>query len=285
MPFTSNITVGVATFNRINYIKKMAESLQVSVDCKKLHIRVYDDNSSEINQHDLWKILPFATEIVVRESNLKADMNMYRMYKDFLNTDDYIFFNADSDLIFRPDWLAMVKKYLPQTDGVLSLYHSNKHDFIQPPVNGLGFKNSLGAAGVVMTREIVDIIINDIPKENVKGFDWQWSSILQKKGIRLACLENSYVQHIGIQGQNNKGMLHDFDYGLNFLPVNEVNQQVVMEFIDEMIVENAKIFVKLSENEKLFLDFISGSKHLNYKVGQAVLVIPRKIKKYFHFSE
>ena len=90
-----------------------------------------------------------------------------------------------------------------------------------------------------------------------------------------------YVQHIGIQGQNNKGMLHGFDYGLNFIAVNEVNQQVIMEFIDEMIIENAKIFAKLSENEKLFFDFISGNEHLNYKVGQAVLAIPRKIKKLF----
>ena len=76
-------------------------------------------------------------------------------------------------------------------------------------------------------------------------------------------------------------MLHNFDYGLNFLPISQVNQRVMMEFIDEMIVENAIFFAKLSENEKLFMDFISGNKHLNYNVGQAVLAIPRKIKKLF----
>lgn len=281
MPFTSNITIGVATFNRLNYLKKMAVSLQESVDCKKMHIRVYDDKSSEINQHELWKFLPFATEIVIREKNLKADMNMYQMYKDFLDTNDEIFVNADSDLIFRPDWLKMIERYLPQTDGVLSLYNSNKHDFVQPPVNGLGFKNSLGAAGVVMTREVVTMIVESISKEKVKGFDWQWSSILQKRGIRLACLEYSYLQHIGIQGQNNKGMLHDFDYGLNFIPINEVNQRVIMEFIDEMILENSKTFAKLSENEQLFVDFISDNQRLNYKIGKIVLSIPRKLKKLF----
>jgi len=281
MPFISNITIGVATFNRLNYLEKMAASLRESTDCKKLHIRVYDDKSSEIDQYDLWKLLPFATEIIIREKNLKADMNMYQMYKDFLDTNDEIFVNADSDLIFRPDWLKMIEQYLPQTDGVLSLYNSNKHKFMQPPVNGLGFKNSLGAAGVVMTREVVTIIVESIPKEKVKGFDWQWSSVLQKRGIRLACLEYSYLQHIGIQGQNSKGMLRDFDYGLNFIPISEVNQRVMMEFIDEMILEDAKTFAKLSENEQLFVDFISDNQRLNYKIGKIVLSIPRKIRKLF----
>lgn len=281
MPFTTNITVGVTTFNRLHYLRKMSKSLYASVDCKKLHIRIYDDNSNEINQHNLQKVIPFATEIIVRERTLKADMNMYKMYKDFLETDDEIFINADSDLIFRPDWLAMVEKYLPQTDGVLSIYNSNKHEFIQSPVDGLGFKSSLGAAGVVMNREIVSMIIDSIPKEKVKGFDWQWSAILQNKGIKLACLEQSYIQHIGIQGQNNKGMLHEFDYGLNFLPISEINQRVMMEFIDEMIVENGKVLDKLSENEQSFIDFISGNKQVDYKVGQAVLSIPRKLKKIF----
>lgn len=278
---TSNrkLTLGVATFDRLEYIKKMSQSLQESVNLNDINVRVYDDKSLEVKKSDLWEIFPFARDIVVRELNLKADKNMYTIYKNFLETRDDIFVNADSDIIFRPNWLEMINEYLSQTDGLLSLYNSNQHQFIDMPVNGWGVKSTLGAAGVVMTREIVEMIINNIPEEKVKGFDWQWSSLLQKKGVKLACLEDSYIQHIGIRGQNSTGMIHNFDYGLNFLPINEKNQEIMMEFLEEVIIESNIYVSNFSEENKIFLDFISKNGILDYKLGNFLLKIPRIIKK------
>ena len=69
-------------------------------------------------------------DIVVRETNLKADRNMAQMYRDFLETGDEIFIGADSDTIFRPDILHMVNELIGETDGVLSLYNSVLHKAI-----------------------------------------------------------------------------------------------------------------------------------------------------------
>lgn len=123
----------IATYNRIPYIKKMLMSLQSSNNFSRLNIRIYDDCSSTITREKLQSLFPFAKEIIIRKNNFGADQHSRQIYEDFLNSEDDILINGDSDLIYRPDWLSAIEKYLPQTDGVLSLYNSNKHSCLPTP--------------------------------------------------------------------------------------------------------------------------------------------------------
>lgn len=83
-------------------------------------------------------------------------------------------------------------------------------------------------------------------------FDWQWSTLLTNKNIKLICIKESYIQHIGILGQNNKGFINDFDYGLNFIPENEINQKIMSDFIDELFLENRKFIERKERNRMQF---------------------------------
>ncbi|HDR0890543.1 TPA: glycosyltransferase, partial [Pasteurella multocida] len=138
------VTLAIATYNRITYIEKMINSLKSSVDISKINIRIYDDHSEILTKQDLEKLFPYAKEIIVRDKNLGADRNSRKIYDDFLQTNDDILINADSDLIYRPGWLEIIETLLPQTDGVLSLYNSNKHQFIEQITPSYGAKKTLG---------------------------------------------------------------------------------------------------------------------------------------------
>lgn len=137
-----SITLAIATYNRLPYVKKMLKSLECSVDVNKINVRIYDDCSTEYGVNELLTLAPYAF-VHRNKENLKADLNMWDIYKDFLTTGDDILINANSDLIFRPGWLRMVLMYLPKTDGVLSLYNSSRHPEIQISGGGDGYKEKL----------------------------------------------------------------------------------------------------------------------------------------------
>lgn len=271
----SNITLAIATYNRLPYVERMISSLKSSVDISRINIRIYDDCSTEFPKNHLEKIFPFAKEIIYRKNNLGADRNSRLIYEDFLSTEDDILITADSDLIYRPYWLEKIEEILPLTDGLISLYNSNKHPFINESNQVFAPKLHLGAAGTVLKRCIVDTIIKEIPQE-VQRFDWSWSKLLREKGIKLYCLKESYIQHIGILGQNNHGLINDFDYGLNFIPENEVNQKIMSQFIDELFLENKKFIDNIEKEIGCSVNTIN---KWDYKIGHAILALPREIRR------
>lgn len=141
-------------------------------------------------------------------------------------------------------------------------------------------KKHLGAAGTVFTRLRVLDIMTHFNERDVRYFDWQWSEYLVNNGKTLYAFKQSYVQHIGILGQNNKGLIHHYDYGLNFLPVNEVNERIMAEFLDELVAESKAIFQKIDKSDQHYIDFIANKRWLDFYVGYWVLYIPRLIKKW-----
>lgn len=216
------ITIAISTYNRKNILKDVVKSLELVQKIEQCNIRVYDDCSNEFSINDLKEIFSFSKEIIVRERNMGADINMYQMYKDFLNTDDDIFIQADSDLIFDKDLINFVIESINKTDGIMSLYNSKKHKKIQA-IGEFVIKKDLGGAGTVFKREILQEIIREVPCNNC--YDWAWSNFLVKKGIKLYCSKRSYFQHIGFYGQNCNGI--NFDYGLNFKDLSETNQLIL----------------------------------------------------------
>lgn len=236
------ITFSIPTYNRLDYIERMSSSLLASVDIDKLNVRIYDDCSPDLTTEQLASYFPYATEIVRRETNLKADKNIKQIFIDFLSTGDDILFLGDSDLVYRSGWLEVLKRVLPLTDGILSLYDSRLHPFIdEGGTEEFAPKTHLGAAGTAFHRtRVMEIVEADLPD---KYYDWTWSQFLVNRGYRLMCLRNSYIQHIGILGQNNNGAIHTFDLSLSFVPDNLLTQKIIAKFYSELITEN-ELFLK-----------------------------------------
>jgi glycosyltransferase involved in cell wall biosynthesis len=230
------ITIGITVYNRLDYIKKMCLSLGSSVSLEECSIRIYDDCSSEFDVEILKKEFPFITEYKRRENNLGADFNMQQMHRDFLETGDDVLVICDSDMIFHSEWINKIRELLPCTDGVFSFYNSALHlpeEHLSIMNENIVRKDSIGAAGTVFTRAIVQSIVDNV-KPSFK-YDWDWCRYLSARGIRLFVTEQSYIQHIGIVGQNCDAV-QLIDYGLNFYPSNEDTLRLNVAFFEQVVM-------------------------------------------------
>lgn len=260
------IVIGITTYNRKAYLLKFKESLYASRNIDKCKIRVYDDHSTEYDIDFLRKIFPGAESIVRNIKNMGSDKNISLMYEDFLKASDDLLINADSDLIFHPDWFNFVKENFKYTDGVLSLYNSSEH----PAIHTIEIKNNLvcvkehiGSAGTVFEKKIIDRIVRNIKPG--KSFDWRWSKYLNKNGIRLLVSNQSYIQHIGIDGQNCD-MFFLTDFGLNFIPGSSLNAKFLSEYIQAIMAKNQA----LSKNREQALGDTCKAT-IEYKLGNFLL--------------
>ena len=164
-----------------------------------------------------------------------ADRNAYQMFVDFLETGDDVLVSADSDLLFRPDFITFIQTQLNNTDGFISLYNSAMHDsFRELEIDGITYveKKEVGAAGSVMTRDIIQMIVDNIPPG--KAFDCRWADFLHKSGKRLLVTRDSYIQHMGLEGFNCNGST-SVDYGLNFYTSDLDDQKVMADFFQQLL--------------------------------------------------
>ena len=143
-------------------------------------------------------------------------------------------------MLVHPRFLEVVSCYLPNTDGVLSLYNSAMHPANRPvEIDGLACveKEHVGAAAVAMSREVVRAIVTHVLPG--KAYDWRWSKYLRDNGKRILVTRDSYVQHVGMHGYNCDGG-RSVDFGLNFYPENLIDLQIATNFLQELLVAKDK---------------------------------------------
>jgi hypothetical protein len=224
-------------------VKKMAASLYRSDFLAEQHIRIYDDCSTEYTVSDLEKLFPTAVSITRNRSNIKADMNMYTMYTDFLRSSDEYFFNADSDLIFHSKWISKALHFLDESEGIVSLFNSNLHPEKSDAADGLCVKETVGAAGTLFTRKRVEEIIERFPTlESARFFDWKWSALFTSNNIPIYCTKESLVQHIGYHGENS--IKSFFDYGKGFEIDSRENGQIINDIFGQFVDQNKNEYEK-----------------------------------------
>lgn len=226
------ITIGITTYNRLDLLTKIAASLYDSKLMYPYSIRIYDDASSGLSRENLLGLFPNAVSIHCHEKNQGSDANLWYMYNDFLNTNDDYLFNADSDLIFAHDWLNVLMEKIYETDGILSLFNTNRHgDLKQTGV--FVEKESLGSAGTCFTRERVKEFVEALSQSNTKfSLDWKWSKFFRDRGVRLCATRQSYVQHVGFEGYNSS--FGNVAYGQGFLVDTLYNGQVLNDVLEEV---------------------------------------------------
>lgn len=235
----TRLTIAISVYNRRKTFERMLSSLlrsKMDFDDLTINIRIYDDCSDEFTENEIKDAFPYKIDYYRHDKNRGADYNMGFVYRDFLDKGDDILFNADSDLIYDENWLSAVLDYLPQTDGVLSLFNTPAHPFGRME-GELGIKDTVGNAGTAMTRSTVEMICNNIKEtESYNSLDWNWCGLLQSKGKKIYCTTRSYVQHIGIDGFNSgKGVM---DIGENFdvnsLTNGRILGDVLFEYVSDM---------------------------------------------------
>ena len=226
------ITIGVTTYNRKNILQMMAKSFYESHRPYSYSLRIYDDCSEFLSEEEIRDIFPDAVSIYRQPFNRGADFNTFYMYEDFLKTDDDIFFNADSDLIFSLDWMEKGLCLLENTEGILSIFNAENHPAINN-CNGLLKKSDIGAAGTFFLRDKLNDFMSYLyPYDSIKtdGVDWTFSKYFQSHGINMYASEISYVQHIGLFGYNSR--LEYFDFGKNFEVDSITNGQILNDIIE-----------------------------------------------------
>lgn len=227
------VTLGITTHNRIGTLKRMIESLYAS-NLKDIDytIRIFDDCSEQYGTEELQQMFP--EEVVVHRHgwNHGADYNMGFMYRSFLETDDEILFNCDSDLIFSRNWLQKGLALIEKTEGILSLFNSSSHETAAEIGDELCIKNSVGNAGTLMRRDAVRLICDNISEEeSYLALDVNWSNLFHAKGIKLYATKESLVQHTGIYGFNSTKS--SFDYGKGFTVDSIINGQTINDVLEE----------------------------------------------------
>lgn len=235
----------------------MSASLYQSDLLTPHNIRIYDDCSTEYGMDELRKLFPTAASIHRNAANVRADRNIYLMYKDFLSTSDNYFFNADSDIIFSEKWLPMAISLLPKTEGVLSIFNASSHPVRHTLDNGLCVKETIGAAGTLITRERVADLLNVFSYEDsAVSFDWLCSQYFTSRGIKVYCTNNSLIQHIGYHGQNYLSGF--FDYGMNFTVEDAKTGQIINDIFGLFLIQNREYHIKIMKKTRknIFLRII-----------------------------
>ena len=263
------VTIGISTYNRKDTLVKMAKSLHESELPVKRNVRVYDDASSEYSEVFLRELFPEAVSIVRHDANIGADKNMKYMYEDYLQTEDSFFFNADSDLIFRRDWLRVLLDLIKYTDGILSAFNTSATETLDGVlrVNSYNLieKKVLGAAGVLFSHDCIETIV----KKNITGtigtFDIIWSDIFRKKGKTLWAVEESVVQHIGVSGFNSDG--ERFVYGNGFRVDSISNGQTINDVLLDISERTQKNKSKMKLSVFPFSEVRQNSKVVIYGAG------------------
>ena len=253
-----SVTIGIATYNRKSTLEKMAKSLYLSdLSSARVHIRIYDDCSAEFGKDYLESLFPNAN-IHINAVNLKADLNTFSMYQDFLKSDDQYFFNADSDLIFRKDWLSFCLDHIEETQGVMSIFNTPNHHAIGEASNpAFVLKKDIGAAGTFFKRERIEQIVSSLSNSEKKRVDWAFSEFFIKNDIQICCSKDSYVQHIGLIGHNSS--MAFIDYGQNFKVDSVENGQILNDVFNVFLCDVTSNVQKALKNSHF------------YKVGYIVL--------------
>jgi hypothetical protein len=238
------VTIAIPTYNNLDLVKIMSASLYRSDLSVPHNIRIYDDCSTDYNLDELRELFPTAASVHRNASNVKADRNIYLMYRDFLLSQDEYFFNADSDIIFSKNWLSTAIDLIPATNGILSIFNAHSHPVSRIFNQDLCIKETIGAAGTLIARERVAEIINTFSyDDSTQSFDWRCSQYFTSHSTEVYCTINSLVQHIGYHGQNYLSGF--FDYGENFIVEDIKTGQVINDIFKLFLITNREHHINL----------------------------------------
>ncbi len=143
-----------------------------------------------------------------------------------------VLFCLDSDMIANRRAVLDGLAALDGFEGLLSLYNSTMHPDSGPASGERVPKPDLGNAGTLWTRRLVELVSAEIPAGPF--IDDRYSALLARRGIPMAAMVRSRVQHLGIEGSNNR-FFGTIDYGVGFVPDSTEQLQAMAETLDLLL--------------------------------------------------
>lgn len=207
----------LTTFNRAKYLKASLQSLLES-DLGDSTLHIYDDCSEQPETLEILKSfhldlsLKCPTHFFKNKNNLGCDKNITTSARKVIEKTgcDYIV-TTDSDTIYHKDWLTFLKAQFEfkNLDGVaaISLFNTYNHKVIEEFDEHLNIKESLGGMTVAVKSSYFLEMDETTATEGKPWFCWDWEVVnaAAKKGEKLLCSKESYVQHIGKFGVHSRG--------------------------------------------------------------------------------
>lgn len=274
------LLIGICTYNRKQIIEYTAKSLSEVKGIEKAKIIIYDDCSDEYDIEFLKKIYPMASKIVRNEKRLGADYNTEQMYRDFCKSQENYLFNADSDLLFNSNVIDIIEENIRATEKInskiiFSVFNTPNHKIIKKIDENLYQKESIGAAGAVLSKQAVKTFIETIPKQyscKITSIDHFFCSKLKQDDYKILCTQNSYVQHIGLIGQNS--FFYNTDWGENFEIETFNNAKAISEVLQEIFMQGQDQFLKI-----IYTNCEQGRIGIKSFLKAIILCVKYKIKK------
>ncbi|MDR2067131.1 MAG: glycosyltransferase family 2 protein [Endomicrobium sp.] len=241
------LMIAIPVYNRKKYLNIMLKSLKECDHINKTFVKVFNDCSTEFDEAYLRQIFKgLNINIITRSENLRADRNNYQIMLDFLNTDSDVLFICDSDLLLRPDTIEYIYSNFKKTDGFLSVYNSDLHRDIYFDGKFV-YKQDVGFAGMCISKDLLKSFILK-QKEALRSMDFKLSYFLLKKGVRLIVPKNSYVQHIGFDGQNCSS--ESVDFSSSFVPLSDFNKKIIDEVVPIVLKRQSEMIKYLLFKDK-----------------------------------
>lgn len=246
------LMIGICTYNRKKIIEYTSRSLKEIEGIQNACVRIFDDCSTEYDEQYLKEKYPMADKITINEKNLGADYNTQKMFKDFANSNNEYLFIADSDLVFNTDVLKHIENGIHELEEkkeivIFSLFNAHTHKTIGNYSEIFEIKKDIGSAGTVISKEVVKKFI-DKPYSGKLSFDNFYCNMLTAEGAKILCSKNSYVQHIGITGQNS--FLNSVDMGINFKVDTINNAEAIID-----ILQKAFIWYEIDDIDKMLFNY------------------------------
>lgn len=197
------------------------------------------------------------------------------MIMDFAKSDNDYLFIADSDLVFNKDILVHIEKIIDELEKngkmvIFSLFNAHTHETIKEFNEDLVVKKEIGAAGTVISKKAV-FEFKDKEYNGKISIDNFFSNILREKGNEILCTKNSYVQHIGIVGQNS--FVDSVDIGVNFKVDTITNAEAIIDILQQTFILNSADI-----NDMLYRYCIKGKVGINTLFKCLLVSIKKKVK-------
>lgn len=202
----------MATFNRIDMIKKTFESL-FSTNLSKTFIIVIDDNSDEKTQK-------FIKEYNIPIPNIKMFKKQNtNMHKSFLIAFDYAmtisnlkyYIILDSDTIHLKNWLEILRNTFEEINdknSILTGFNTKNHPIIKTFKN-YHIKRTFGGINMFFTNDFYKNHFRCVIDKAKNCWDWAVLDYCKKNNFKLYCTKPSVIQHIGTTGLNSKITKYD----------------------------------------------------------------------------
>jgi len=244
------LVVGIPVFNRKKILSYFSRSLLSAIRPNSVKFFIIDDGSSELSFEQIKEMFPSNFDFFKNEKNSgNADTAIRNLLAKCTDYDADYALLLDSDMLVASDFLQKIKSYLPMTDGILSVFNTNNHPLLSEE-NDMLIKNTIGSAGTIFKMELAKQIIDNI--EDGPSFDFRYCDFLKQKSIRLFCMKNSLIQHIGFNsGQNSSG--RNGDIGIGFSDTNPSNAYLLTEYLlfdiqeREKDIHHKKLSVKMKK--------------------------------------